>query len=70
MTIESKETVKKGRPVKDKSKDGQIFLRLESDLLLQLDNIVNLERDKTGFNISRSDIVRKAIIDLIKHYSI
>jgi metal-responsive CopG/Arc/MetJ family transcriptional regulator len=70
MTIESKEVVKKGRPVKDKSKDGQIFLRLESDLLLQLDHVVNLERDKTGFNISRSDIVRKAIIDLIKHYSI
>jgi hypothetical protein len=70
MTIENKEVVKKGRPVKDKSKDGHIFLRLESDLLLQLDHVVNLEREKTGFNIYRSDIVRKAIIDLIKHYSI
>jgi len=70
MTVESKETVKKGRPTKDKAKDGQIFIRLESDLLLQLDNIVNQEREKTGFNISRSDLVRKAIVDMIKDYSI
>lgn len=70
MTVESKEPIKKGRPVKDKAKDQQIFLRLESDILQQLDNIVDQEREKTGFNISRSDLVRKAIVDMIKDYSI
>lgn len=69
MTVESKE-VKKGRPVKDKAKDNQIFLRLDSDLLLQLDNIVQAEKIKTGYNISRSDIIRKAILQAVKDYSI
>jgi len=70
MSIDSKEQAKKGRPVVGNSKDKQIFLRLGSDELNNLDAIVDQERVNTGYNVSRSDIVRKAIIDLIKQYSI
>lgn len=69
MTIDQ-EPVRKGRPTKDKTKDAQIIIRLDSDLLLQLDDIVQAEKDRTGYNITRSDFIRKAIINEIKNYSI
>ena len=69
MTVDQ-EPIKKGRPTKDKSKDGQVIVRMDQDILNRLDDVVQAEKEKTGYNITRSDFIRKAIDKAIKDYSI
>ena len=57
----------RGRPKGDSSSKGNnLIIRVDNDMLIELDKIVEVERQATGYNISRSDIVRKAITDFIQ----
>ena len=55
----------RGRPKGDKPKTDNLIVRSDSDLLSRLDKIVAREREQTGYNISRSDIVRRALVEFI-----
>lgn len=56
----------RGRPKGDKSKTDNLIVRADSELLSKLDKIVIREREQTGYNISRSDIVRRALVEFIE----
>ena len=55
----------RGRPKGDKSKTDNLIVRADPELLNRLDKIVVREREQTGYNISRSDIVRRALVEFI-----
>ena len=70
MTIERKEPVKRGRPSTGTNKEAQVIVRLDQELLNNLDTMVDQVRKETGYNVTRSDIIRKAILQAVKDYSI
>ena len=55
----------RGRPKGESSKTDNLIVRADSELLNRLDKIVTREREQTGYNISRSDIVRRALVEFI-----
>ena len=56
----------RGRPKGESSKTDNLIVRADPELLIRLDKIVAMEREKTGYNISRSDIVRRALGEFIE----
>ena len=59
---------KSGRP---ESKDGALKaypIRIEDDIIKELDNIAETESEKTGYKLTRSHMIRKALLDFIKRY--
>lgn len=54
-------TVKKtaGRPAT--GSDKPISIRIDGDTVDKLDKIAEKEREKTGYKIDRSDIIRRAV---------
>jgi len=59
---------KKGRPKTDKAKAENLIIRVDSVMVEDLDIIVNKEIELTGYNLSRSDIVRKALSEYIQKH--
>ena len=43
--------------------------RVEDSIIQELDRIADAERVKTGYKIDRSDIARKAFVELIDRYN-
>jgi metal-responsive CopG/Arc/MetJ family transcriptional regulator len=50
-----------------KSKSS-LTVRIDTDILNMIDQICIEETEKTGFDIDRSDIMRKALTDYIKQH--
>ncbi len=57
-----------GRPLQENSKRDNLIIRVDTELLDRLDTVITRERNKTGYAISRSDIVRRAIIEFLERY--
>lgn len=51
------------------NKDTQIAIRVESEVVGKIDNEAISMRKKTGFNVTRADIVRKAIDEYFENKS-
>lgn len=63
------EIKKKGRPEKEEGTQGKTYgFRLTDDIINDIDSMADDMTKKTGFNIDRSNLVRKAIVDLIYRY--
>jgi len=58
----------KGRPTKGSEKLKAYSLRIDESMTSELDRIAAAEREKTGYNIDRSDIIRRALKDFIDQY--
>ena len=58
----------KGRPTKGKEKLKAYSLRIDDTMTSTLDKIAQVEKDKTGYNVDRSDIIRRALIEFIQRY--
>ena len=56
---------KRGRPGKPGGADKSYTVRLPESIIDKLDRIAAEERDKTGYSVERSDIIRRALIDFI-----
>ena len=57
----------KGRPAKEK-KTQLISIRLDPDILTDLDEIVAEESKRTGDNLDRSRAIRRALVEIIHRY--
>ena len=56
---------KRGRPAKQGGSMQGFPVRLDQDTITRLDRIAESESQR-GYNITRSDIVRRAIIELLE----
>ena len=56
---------KRGRPTKQGGSMQGFPVRLDQDIIIRLDRIAEGE-SRRGYNITRSDIVRRAIIELLE----
>jgi len=61
------ESKKRGRPEIENTLKP-LSLRVETDVLIKLDSIVENERKKTKRKVDRSDIIREAILNYIDDY--
>lgn len=50
------------------NKSEQINVRLELKLQKELQKIADIESKKTGYNITKSGLIRKIISDFVKNY--
>ena len=57
--------MKRGRPEKD-NKTQLISIRLDPEILKDLDEIAENESKKTGYNLDRSQAIRRALIEFIQ----
>jgi metal-responsive CopG/Arc/MetJ family transcriptional regulator len=57
-----------GRPAREGGAIKPYAVRIEDEIINRLDEIVDIERAKTGFKIERSDLVRKALTEFIQKY--
>ena len=54
----------------EKTKDKvSIGFRIDSDIVNKIDSICTEETKKTGYDIDRSDIMRKALLEFIDKYN-
>jgi metal-responsive CopG/Arc/MetJ family transcriptional regulator len=60
----------KGRPKKNSKEDTPVLVRLEYSIIDQLDLLSNQETVRTKYNITRSDIIRRAIVEYLENNSI
>ena len=59
----------KGRPANEEGTQGKTYgFRLTDDIIHDVDSIARELTDSTGFNIDRTNLVRKAIVDFIRRY--
>ena len=58
----------RGRPARPGGADKPYTVRLSDDIINKLDAIAAAERERTGYSVERSDIIRRAIIDLIGRF--
>jgi predicted transcriptional regulator len=56
---------KRGRPTKQGGSMQGFPVRLDQDIITRLDAVAERESQR-GYNITRSDIVRRAIIELLE----
>ena len=56
---------KRGRPAKQGGSMQGFPVRLDADIITRLDRIAERE-SRRGYNITRSDIVRRAIIEFLE----
>jgi metal-responsive CopG/Arc/MetJ family transcriptional regulator len=55
--------------MKEKSKiKKSITVRIDIEILDSIDQICTAEAEKIGYDVDRSDIVRKALMEFITHY--
>ncbi len=59
---------KMGRPTKGAEKLKAYSLRIDTTMTDRLDQIAEREREKTGYNVDRSDIIRRALTEFIQRY--
>ncbi|PKL19578.1 MAG: hypothetical protein CVV49_00645 [Spirochaetae bacterium HGW-Spirochaetae-5] len=62
------DTKKKGRPHKEGGAVKAYSIRIDESLTKRLDEIAAEEREKTGYNVDRSAIIRRACIEFIQRY--
>lgn len=63
---ETKKTA--GRPPREGGAIKAYPIRIEDTIINRLDEIAADEKKKTGYNINRSDIVRRALFEFIQRY--
>jgi len=58
----------RGRPPREGGAIKAYSIRIDETITKRLDEIAATEREKTGYNIDRSDIIRRAIIEFLERY--
>ena len=46
----------------------QFNIRIESEIREKLKKIAEAEREKTGYKVSLSDVIRRALLEFIENY--
>ncbi len=63
---ETKKTA--GRPPREGGAIKAYPIRIEDEIIDKLDKIADIEKKKTGYNLNRSDIIRRALSEFIQRY--
>lgn len=67
MTV--KDIRRKGRPEKGETAGETIGVRLTAEVIADLDRVAGEESKKTGFDLSRANIIRQAVKEYLERKS-
>ena len=62
------EIKKRGRPEKEEKAGETVGTRFNPDIISRLDQVVIRESQKTGYELSRVNIIRKAVVEFLDRY--